>query len=122
MPAQLVMPYAPEAQARARHQDPETSHEAARQHEASGVAAERRRAIRKALVAAGRPCTPAEIALLADLDYVEVHRRLSECDALNMATYVRDPEDPERIKGRKVRCPIRDSWTRLWFATEGGAS
>ena len=116
--AQLVMPYAPEAQARARRSDPETSHEAARQHEASGVAHKRRLAIREALLAAGKPLTPAEIGEATGIDYTETQRRLSEVDSLGLATYLRDPSDPDGRAALKVRCPIRGTITRRWAAEE----
>lgn len=102
---QLAMTFSPEAMARSRHSDPETSKLAARHHEASGVAHERRLAIRRALEAASRPLTPAEIAERAGLDYVECQRRMSEVRRLGWIA-----------EAGRTRCPLRGTMTRQWSA------
>lgn len=123
-PPQLALAFGSLAtEARSRRQDPETSKLAARKHEASGVAAERRKAIRETLQALGRPATPAEIAEMAGmpgLDYSEVQRRLSEVQSLGWAEPVKSDREP--FEDLKVRCPLRSSWTRLWFATKTEAA
>ena len=106
---QLAMPYAPEAQARARRADPETSKLAALHHEASGKAHRRRLAIREALLAAGKPLTPAEIDQATGIGYYEVQRRLSETARLGWI-----------VEAGKARCPIRQTMTRRWKAAKEG--
>lgn len=95
-PQQLaIFPGAPGTEARARHDDPEPSHQAAADVEASGVAADHRARI---LAAFGRYAarTCAELAERSGLDYYAVHRRMTELERMGLI----------RREGVAV-CPIR---------------
>lgn len=73
---------------RARRTDPETSHKAAR-FATSQKAASERLSIYLA-VCIGGDMTAREIAVMADLDYIEVQRRISEVVGLKKTEAVRD--------------------------------
>lgn len=73
---------------RARRSDPSTSHAAAR-HAHGGKATQLRADIRHTLQRHG-PRTAREIAMLLDVSYFDVQRRLSETERINRTGVVRD--------------------------------
>jgi hypothetical protein len=74
---------------RARSTDPQTSRAAAK-NAASGKAAKLRAEIQRILKVVGRPLTAREIADIADEDYYDVQRRLSETANIRKTGEVRD--------------------------------
>lgn len=92
--------------ARARRNDPETSHLAATEINANGTAHDHRNII-AAYLKTNPGQTNAEIAEGSGLDYCQVHKRMKELEAMNLV-----------IRGDKRYCTTEGRTTRLytsWF-------
>lgn len=89
--------------ARARANDPETSHLAAEQIEAAGTASAHRNIIVEYLKQhPGK--TNAEIAEGSGLDYARVHKRMAEAERMNLV-----------IRGSAIKCPIHKRMMTQWY-------
>ena len=93
----------PKATARARRDDPETSHIAAEQIEAAGTASAHRDIIASYL-RSNPGKTNAEIAEGSGLDYARVHKRMSELERMNLV-----------IRGQQKKCPIHQRQMLTWY-------
>ena len=89
--------------ARARANDPETSHIAATEVENNGTASAHRNII-AAYLRSNPGKTNAEIAEGSGLDYARVHKRMSELERMNLV-----------IRGQHKKCPIHQRQMLTWF-------
>lgn len=89
--------------ARARKSDPETSHQAAAEVEATG-AASAHRSIIVAYLKQHPGETNAEIAEGSGLDYCQIHKRMAELERMNLV-----------IRGQQKKCPIHQRQMLCWF-------
>ena len=93
----------PKATARARRDDPETSHIAAAEVEINGTASAHRNVIVEYLrINPGQ--TNAEIAEGSGLQYCQIHKRMSELERMNLV-----------IRGQHKKCPIHQRLMIAWY-------
>lgn len=93
----------PKATARARANDPETSHIAAEQIESNGTAHDHRNII-AAYLKTNPGKTNAEIAEGSGLDYARVHKRMVELERAGRI-----------IRGAHKKCPIHQRQMLTWY-------
>lgn len=89
--------------ARARRDDPETSHIAAEQIESNGTASAHRSVIVEYLKQHPGQ-TNAEIAEGSGLQYCQIHKRMSEAERMNLV-----------IRGQHKKCPIHQRQMLTWY-------